>query len=219
MYHHFEHFVTAKVVTKESLDPTGTKCAEMGELASALYEDEITAPPKHKLMANGITQDVAWMVTDSTSYEHDYAEMDKQCSGIQTVAPVSVRTITLRGFDASDRMTDRELLFTKICTATPDKLHGVSDVLAHSGLLSIARCVYKDIIAYIDKAGPNVKFVLNGHSIGGSLSILLLLIIAEERGGECKRASPKLNLRAKLQIVHATLTRHANLRLSFLRTR
>ena len=77
-----------------------------------------------------------------------------------------MRTITIRGFDASDEDVDREGLINRICAAKPDKVDVASGVLLHSGLRKIARAIYKDVKQYIDWTSPSDKIVLNGHSIG-----------------------------------------------------
>ena len=96
--------------------------------------------------------------------------------------PFLVRTITIRGFDASDEDVDRELLLNRICTADPVSIKSGTGVSVHSGLLDIARAIFKDIRQYIDWTAPTHKIVLNGHSVGGSLSTLLLLLMVKEYG-------------------------------------
>jgi len=185
MYHHFEDFQTAKTVTRKSVDPAILKASEMVTLTKVIYK-EAPLPLRHELVATGITQDIAWMITDSDGHEYEYLEKDQQFNrSTKQPASLKVCTITLRGFDAGDKSTNRELLLNKVFTSTPENMDGEIGVLAHSGLLSIARVIYKDVISpHIHKAGPNVKFVLNGHSIGGSLSVLILLLLTREHGGK-----------------------------------
>ena len=183
MHHQFVNFPTAKPVTLESFESMGAMASEMGKLTSLLYEREIHVPRRHILVSSGVTRDVAWMATDSTAYHEEFAatKLEVTCT---TMNPISIRTISLRGFDASDKSINRELLLRNICTAAPDELKGFGRVIAHSGLLSIAQSIYQKITPLIDTAGPGVKIVLNGHSIGGSLSVLLVLLLTKERGGK-----------------------------------
>jgi len=98
--------------------------------------------------------------------------------------PLLIRTITIRGFDASDEEVDRELLVTRICTANPKPLTKVKGVQVHTGLWEIAKAVYNDIKQYIDWTTPQHKIVLAGHSIGGSVANLVLFLITMERGAD-----------------------------------
>ena len=149
----------------------------------------------HSLVANGTTANVVWMVTDSvmegntyaSAYRHhDDGEDDNRNDDNSTVSLPSrmVRTITIRGFDASDELVDKEALLNDICTATSKPMDDATSdkVVFHAGLLSIARKIYADTKKYIDWASPNHGIVLNGHSVGGSLSILMLLILTSDRG-------------------------------------
>jgi hypothetical protein len=95
--------------------------------------------------------------------------------------PVLVRTITIRGFDASDESVDRELLLYRICEGEKVPL-GNSGILVHKGLLLVAEELYGTLTTYIDFAAPTHKLVLNGHSIGGSLSVLLMMLLVDRRG-------------------------------------
>ena len=174
------------------------KSSEMGALAGAIYED--TIPRTHALgqtiVARGTSADVTWMVSDSIANHTSFTTTtDGECRR----SPFLVRTITIRGFDASDESVDREQLLNQICTATPvqlwnntsqqqqqqqGQLHGI---LVHSGLLGIARVIYSDIKKYVDWTTSSDKIVLNGHSIGGSLAILLLMLIIQDYGIEYVR--------------------------------
>jgi putative lipase involved disintegration of autophagic bodies len=58
----------------------------------------------------------------------------------------------------------------------------IPNVLFHSGLLEIAMEIYEDVKQYIEWASPDHRIVFNGHSIGGSISILLLLLMTAEKG-------------------------------------
>ncbi|KAG7373391.1 lipase class 3 [Nitzschia inconspicua] len=185
----FGAYKTAERIEPYQYENVVIKGAEMGILAGAIYEDTVQRCHKlgHALVANGTVANVAWMVTDSIDYESRYTDGDTGYNPASLMAgerPMFVRTITFRGFDASDDTVDREALLNDICTASPVPLDDATadKVLFHSGLLSIAKQVYKDIKTYIDWVPPRHKIVLNGHSVGGSLSILVLLLMASERG-------------------------------------
>mmetsp|Transcript_8429 Transcript_8429/g.21020 ORF Transcript_8429/g.21020 Transcript_8429/m.21020 type:complete len:1135 (-) Transcript_8429:963-4367(-) len=182
----FVDFESAERIEPFEYDRTLLKGAEMGVLAGAIYEETFERCSKigHSLVANGTTANVAWMVTDSIDFESRFMDpYDIEVENGGTDKPLLIRTITIRGFDASDETVDREAILNEICTATPEPLNEeMSNVLLHSGLLAVAKEIYADTKEYIDWMSPNHRLVLNGHSIGGSLSILLLLIIATEEG-------------------------------------
>ncbi|KAG7340701.1 lipase class 3 [Nitzschia inconspicua] len=185
----FGAYKTAERIEPYQYENVVIKGAEMGILAGAIYEDTVQRCHKlgHALVANGTVANVAWMVTDSIDYESRYTDGDTGYNPASLMAgerPMFVRTITIRGFDASDDTVDREALLNDICTASPVPLDDATadKLLFHSGLLSIAKQVYKDIKTYIDWVPPRHKIVLNGHSVGGSLSIIVLLLMSSERG-------------------------------------
>ena len=179
----FESIKSARPVSYAEFGPAISTLAEMGWLSGGIYENEVERPHQlgHSVVAEGITADVYWMVTDSLENEDDFKERDDNGKG----KDISVRTIIVRGFDASDERVDREKLFTEICNlqARPfdDKY---SDVLVHQGLFKIATKVYRDIEKYINWSAPAQKIVFTGHSVGGTLSILLTLMLARDRGGK-----------------------------------
>ena len=168
------------------------KSTEMGALAGAIYEDTIprTHALRQTIVARGTSADVTWMISDSIANHTSFTTTKMDAASRQP--PFLVRTITIRGFDASDESVDREQLLNQICTATPVQLwnstgqpqqqHQQQDILVHSGLLSIARALYGDIKQYIDWTSPSHKIVLNGHSIGGSTAILLLMLMIQDYG-------------------------------------
>jgi len=69
--------------------------------------------------------------------------------------------------------------------AKPERIR--NNILAHSGAMSIARNIYRDVRKFITTASPNVQFVFNGHSLGGSIATLMLLQLTEEFGAEFVR--------------------------------
>lgn len=173
----FDEFKSAAQVADGDDANAIIKAAEMGSLCGAIYEDTLmrTHNLGHSIVANGTTANVVWMVTDSIGYQENFTQKDDLSEG-----PFLIRTIIIRGFDASDENVDREELLVDVCTATPE-LFG-NGILLHAGLLKIAREVYADVVKFIDATAPKHKIVITGHSIGGSLSVLLLLIAAKERG-------------------------------------
>ena len=175
----FDDFPTANLVADCDDATAITKAAEMGSLCGAIYEDTLQRTHKlgHSFVANGTTANVVWMVTDSIGYTQNFTRTEGVGDG-----PILTRTITIRGFDASDESVDREELLVDICTAPPESFG--NGVLLHAGLLKIAREVYADTVQFIDATAPLHKLVITGHSVGGSLSILLLFLIAKERGAD-----------------------------------
>jgi hypothetical protein len=183
-------FASARAVTPAQYGPIVSKGAEFGSLSGAVYGDTVGKCHElgHSLVANGTTDEVAWLVTDSIGYEEDYAEIGFDSpKPTGSKRPIFIRTITFRGFDASDETVDRERLLSTICSAAGKVMDAdYPDILFHSGLLASARKLYSELIKYVDWASPNHKLVLNGHSIGGSLAILFLFLMTIDRGGTCK---------------------------------
>ena len=190
----FAEFESARVLPPMLFEKVFAKVGEMGPIAGTVYEDtfERCQDLGHMLVANGTTADVAWMVTDSVGYEKDFDD-PLATDPNQGVAakPILIRTITIRGFDASDESVDREKLLNVICSASGATISDdartnsyYSNIILHSGLLSTARELYKELKKFMDSASPDHhRIVLNGHSIGGSLSILMLLLATVDIGG------------------------------------
>ncbi|KAL7440394.1 hypothetical protein ACHAXM_007156 [Skeletonema potamos] len=157
--------------------------AEFAALSGAIYEDTI---PKvhamgHSVVAQGKTADIGWLVTDSIQNVKDFNGEESSLT--------LVRTIVLRGYDASDEDVDREGLLNTICTATPVSLFRDerSLVKVHAGMLYIAERLMRELEQYIDLTSPSHKIVLAGHSIGGALSILLMILLTKSRGSRFVR--------------------------------
>ena len=162
-----------------------SQAGDMGHLAAAIYEDDMVARAhnlEQSIVANGTMSDVNWLITDSVVTDVSGIHWKKSSSA--SGKPTLVRTITFRGFDATDENVDRENLLGNIFTATPETLSKDERVVVHSGLLGIARNLYDEISPYLDNLAPSHKIILNGHSIGGSLANLVLMIIVNERGGK-----------------------------------
>lgn len=163
------------------MSPVVAKDAEMGALAGAIYQE--TIPRTHALgqsiVAQGVSEDVRWMITDSIANDTSFT-LTRGTSSRSYI----VRTITIRGYDASDDEVDRERLLNRVCAASPELVEVGGGVYLHSGLRNIAKAIYNDTKQYIDWTSPECKIVLNGHSIGGSLSILFLFEMILERGSD-----------------------------------
>jgi len=157
--------------------------ANMAKLSGGIYQDTIPTIHDlgHALVANGTVANVNFMVTDSIGYEKDFRSLDS----VTNNEPIMIRTITIRGFDASDDSVDRESLLIDICNADTIPLSDSKEnILVHQGLLNVAKEMYKEIMPMIDNTGPMHKIVLNGHSIGGSLANLLLLLMTVDKGSD-----------------------------------
>ena len=181
----FHKFPSAQSIPKSDYNNTVKMGVEMASLSGAIYLNTIPETHRldHAIVANGTAADVFWMVTDSIVENKDFNDFYKDSDS--TNGQTLVRTITLRGFDASDEQVDREKLLNQICTADPVDLgKRTNGVKFHKGLLEVAKSIYDQIVPYIDLVGPKHKIILNGHSIGGSLSILILILLMEERGGK-----------------------------------
>lgn len=185
----FDGFSSAYELNKFSA--ARVQAASMGALAGAIYEDTLNrcVGLGHALVARGYSDDVAWMVTDSLAQpasfwqKGDGKNKNKNHDREQDDAWL-VRTITIRGFDASDENIDREHLLNRVCTAIPKPIQRGTGIRVHSGMLEIAQNIFADVRKYVEWSAPNHKIVLNGHSIGGSLSVLILLLMVKEYGIE-----------------------------------
>ena len=169
-----------KVKQEEFLDKIKYP-SQMAKLSGAIYQNtrEECHAYHHTIVQNGTTSNVNWLITDSISQPRDFDGSIKDESG-QNI-PTLTRCITLRGFDASDESVDREELLLDICYA--DKLQLTNEsIFVHAGLYKIAQKVYQDIKPFIETTAPSHHIVLNGHSIGGALSNLILIIMTLEKG-------------------------------------
>ena len=197
----FSGFSSAKLLTDKDYNIAVAKAAEFGILSGGIYQEteEKFFGEGHAFVANGTTADVAWIVSDSIDYARNYRVDGGANEDSANDDPVFVRTFTVRGYDASDETVDREELLITVCTATPEPLlHGVR---AHTGLLGIARQLYDTFEQYMDGIGPSHRIVLNGHSVGGSLSSMLLLLMVEKRGRKyifCQRTCACVGLSVQL---------------------
>jgi len=163
-----------------------SQAGEMAKLAGCVYEPDLETQAKvlgHTIVASGSSCDISWLVTDGIlSNVHDVSWRNAESDDAE---PTLVRTITLKGFDAGDELVDRERLLENIWTATPEKLSEDGSLLVHSGLLSVARGLYEEHFrTFIDGLAPSHKIILNGHSIGGSLSTLILMLMVNDKGAD-----------------------------------
>eukprot|EP00574_Skeletonema_japonicum_P006221 CAMPEP_0201723224 /NCGR_PEP_ID=MMETSP0593-20130828/7349_1 /ASSEMBLY_ACC=CAM_ASM_000672 /TAXON_ID=267983 /ORGANISM="Skeletonema japonicum, Strain CCMP2506" /LENGTH=680 /DNA_ID=CAMNT_0048214301 /DNA_START=215 /DNA_END=2253 /DNA_ORIENTATION=+ len=174
----FQNYASFEPVSAVDQKKKIVKAAEFGALSGAIYDDAIPKATEigHSVVAQGKTAEIGWMVTDSLQDLKDFA-------GDETT-PTLVRTIVLRGYDASDEDVDREGLLNTICTASPVSLFrdDKSLVKVHEGMLYIAELLMREIEPFIESTAPSHKIVFAGHSIGGALSILLMILLTKSRG-------------------------------------
>ena len=181
----FHRIPSAHAVSYSEFGPVISTIAEMGWLSGGIYEESLERSFElgHSIVAEGISADVFWMVTDSTENEADFREKSSH-DEIKPGKDIPVRTIIIRGFDASDDRVDRELLFTEICNLKSQPFdEKIPELLVHRGMFQLAEEVYKDVQKYINWSAPAQKIILTGHSVGGSISILVMLMLARDRGG------------------------------------
>lgn len=149
--------------------------SQMAKLSGAIYQNTLEEchALNHAIVNNGTTANVNWLITDSISCK-DFDEKDE--------TPILTRTITLRGFDASDELVDREELLLDICNAEKIQLSNYNSIFVHAGLYKIAQEIYQEIKPYLENLAPTHAIVLNGHSIGGALSNLILICMTLDKG-------------------------------------
>lgn len=176
----FHKFDSAEMLQSSDYARAVGKGAELGSLSGAIYQATVDTTHQlgHAIVQNGTTADVKWMISDSIGYLEDF---DGDANGTGTRTPVLVRTLTIRGFDASDEGVDREQVLNEVCTAD-QVLLGDTGVIAHAGLLRLATAIYAEAKDCLDLVARGHKIVINGHSIGGSLSVLILLLMLDDRG-------------------------------------
>mmetsp|Transcript_14472 Transcript_14472/g.21369 ORF Transcript_14472/g.21369 Transcript_14472/m.21369 type:complete len:899 (+) Transcript_14472:29-2725(+) len=180
----FHRFTSVQALPKSDYRQSLMKATELSKLAGAIYQNiiPITHSIDHAIVANGTTADVAWMVTDSIAYEDDFTDSGDITNTERR--PMLVRTLTIRGYDAADENVDREKLINLVCQASPEEIGNDTGIVVHSGLLSVAQELYKELKPFIDASAPAHKIVLTGHSIGGSLSILVMLLLVIDYGAD-----------------------------------
>ncbi|KAL7516327.1 hypothetical protein ACHAWX_001354 [Stephanocyclus meneghinianus] len=177
----FHNYPTVKSVPSREWRQAIKKAAEYSMLCGGIYENTIpvTHSLAHSIVAKGKTSEIEWMITDSVQGSQDFNwNSDPEA--------LLVRSFILRGFDASDEEVDREGLLNTICTASPVPLEN-STILVHEGMLEIAQSLYSDLERYIELTAPTHKFVFAGHSIGGSLSVLLMAILSSRKSSSFVR--------------------------------
>jgi len=161
------------------------RVSRMARLAAAIYspDEEIVSSLLNEgesLVATGKTCNVKWAVTDSLV-------QDVATEAIGT-KPQMIRTLTIRGYDASDESVDRKDLFYTICDAQAVPLGNMKtgpQILVHKGLFELAKALYTDVQHYLlDWSSHGTKIVIGGHSIGGALSNLVLFLITMDRGAD-----------------------------------
>mmetsp|Transcript_17920 Transcript_17920/g.36001 ORF Transcript_17920/g.36001 Transcript_17920/m.36001 type:complete len:834 (+) Transcript_17920:3-2504(+) len=182
----FSKFPSVKKIPDNERMQSIFKGTEFATLSGAIYENTvpIVRSLNHGIVAQGVTAGIAWMVTDSLQYEQDFAPSPGGTP--ETRKPTLVRTFVLRGYDASDKNVDRVGLLNTICTAAPVPIRKKENTIVsvHEGMLSIARELLAELQKFIDFSAPDHKIALCGHSIGGSLSLLLLALLVNSRGAD-----------------------------------
>jgi len=181
----FSKYPSVKSIPVEETQQKVIKAAEFASLSGAVYDEPIANSHelRHSIIAKGKTADIGWMVTDSIQYEQDFWPDSERKE------PTLVRTFVLRGYDASDEEVDREGLLNVICTADPVPILKTERdlVRVHEGMLSMAQELYQELVKYVDLTSPSHKIVFTGHSIGGSLAILLMILLTNDRGASFVR--------------------------------
>ncbi|KAL9188698.1 hypothetical protein ACHAXT_007076 [Thalassiosira profunda] len=178
----FGNYPSVRSIPAEEQMRKAVKPSEFARLAGAVYEDNVarTHEAGHSIVAQGKTADVGWLVTDSIQYEDDF----RSDASNKERKPTLVRTFVLRGYDASDDEVDREGLLNVVCTASPVPIlqNGKAEVRVHEGMLALAQELLAELGQYVDLTSPGHKFVFTGHSIGGSLAVLVMILLANDRG-------------------------------------
>lgn len=176
-----------------------SEAARCAELAAAAYANAEAAEAFAELgcarVASGVSADVSWHIVDSAR------------------GGILERHIVVRGFDASDATVDRIALVRRIMSAAPAPISPKSPIridenlerlgsgmieqpvtrslkkrCVHVGFLTMAEKLLQDVEPYIfDDSTLRCRLYLTGHSIGGSLVVVLYLLLTSR-----KIAAPKV---------------------------
>lgn len=176
-----------------------SETARCAELAAAAYANAEAADAFAELgcarVASGVSGDVPWHIVDSAR------------------GGVLERHIVVRGFDASDATVDRIALVRRITSAAPAPISPKSPIridetlerlgsgmieqpvarslrkrCVHVGFLTMAEKLLQDVEPYLfDDSTLGCRLYLTGHSIGGSLVVVLYLLLTLR-----KIATPKV---------------------------
>lgn len=163
-----------EMLREEKVDEyTLASAARCGSLCAASYanadSEEAFADLGCLVVASGVSSDVSWHVVDSARE----GKLE--------------RHVVVRGFDASDSTVDRVSLVRRIVAADPVPLpiSPLEEWLGnkrdkrgvHLGFLVMAQEVLKDVEPYLQRA-KHTKLILTGHSIGGSICVVLSMLLA-----------------------------------------
>lgn len=108
-----------------------------------------------ELVAEGHDKHTRWFVADST------------------VEKRKIRHVILRGVVWNDDEVDRVSLMQRLATIWPRVVENSESLQCHSGVYQIAEEVWTAVLPYIQSRPTGSSLCFAGHSLGGSLALIL----------------------------------------------
>lgn len=161
---------TTATVLDEELT-MATRCARLsnsiykGANATAWVESD-----GFKVVANGATGATAWCV----------------CDDLKT----NERFVVVRGAAWNQPDTDRNKLSWQIAKVWPMALRRGTPVVAHQGVLEMVDEFWGELKPHLVDGAFNGRFQFTGHSLGGSMALIIAVKCRLELGIEASRIAP-----------------------------
>jgi len=160
---------TARVLDEELT--TATRCARLsnsiykGANANAWVESD-----GFKVVKSGATGATAWCV----------------CDDVKT----NERFVVIRGAAWNQPDTDRNKLSWQIAKVWPMALKRGTPVVAHQGVLEMVDEFWGELKPHLVDGAFNGRFQFTGHSLGGSMALIIAARCRLELGIEASRVAP-----------------------------
>ena len=145
---------------------------KLGELESWVARDGFV------LRAEGVTSCTRWYVCDKV-------EREGGGGGVTTQ-----RWVVVRGAAWNNEAVDRVKLSYQISRAWPQPLHPAVPVVIHTGVAEMADEFWPEVSPWIASVPASAKMCFAGHSLGGSMAMLLMAWSQLRLGVDADRFAP-----------------------------